>query len=454
MSPQITWRNGGPLMLPGNVVGGSAKCCCDNPPPPDCLCPDFCSYKLKITSPISLATDFTCTASKKELYFGTGNQDPTPHPITLPGFATSRDVAYAVTEVYSRGLSQPLVVGRMEYEGDVNDYIGTGLLGYGINAYYRVRYQLRITCNKPSSTQAAAYSARLSRFIVCEARLGSGYSTRVQRLTSEYVDLPFTRYCARNDKRWCDIPYFYRGLQFAFLDQQSIALPNNNISWTQVYPPSLIDTSNGALGGILLSTVDDLYDHCTAAPVTFAIAARSSCKAVPCEPLPIDGLVVRFGGFDFTIGTPGLQSASNDPYLDTYEYVGGEGTAASPHLFTFTRYDLASSNFLYEMQNLELWTAQDTSVTPPVDRWYLLQTTDCFVRDQNNAVTDWSFDQWTGHFECYDAECDSVDVSSGQGVPLDEPFTERDPGHPIVISGSGCEPPPLKTFRIRQTCGG
>lgn len=456
MSPQITWRNGGPLMLPGNVVGGSAKCCCENPPPPDCLCPDFCSYKLKITSPISLATDFTCTQSLKALHLGAVvNQNPTPHPLTLPGFTKGSETCLARPELYVVGQGAPLIRGRIEYNGTFSKYVVIdNSYSYSILASYTVRYELRVTCSKPSSIQAAAYNVRLTRLISCEARPMGLWDPRVLRQSSVYVDLPLTRYCARNDNAWCRIPYSYRGLQFAFLNQQSIELPGNSISWTNEFQPLLIDTSYGAFGGLMRDAVDTMYDHCIAAPVTFSIAARSSCKAVPCEPLSIDGLVVRFGGFDFTIGTPNVQSASNDPYLDVFEYFGGAGTAASPHLFTFTRYDLASSNFVYEMQNLELWTAQDTSVTPPVDRWYLLQTTDCFVRDQNNAVLDWSFDKWTGHFECYDAECDSVDVASGQAVPLDEPSMERDPGHPIVISGNGCEPPPLKTFSIRQACGG
>lgn len=54
MSPDIRWRNGGPLMI-GGQVGGSENCCCENPPPPSCNCIGICVHSIGVDAPAQVS---------------------------------------------------------------------------------------------------------------------------------------------------------------------------------------------------------------------------------------------------------------------------------------------------------------------------------------------------------------------------------------------------------------
>lgn len=449
MSPDIRWRNGGPLMLPGGVVGGSEKCCCDNPPPPACVCPDFCSYFIEVVEPCAsiknqpkpcgnYESSDTSSSSTTDIPAPDGSfqlvTDANPVQFLDPPSCDNSVRFYGGTETSARYIEA--------VSSRVATFIETGVFDPRVFRAV-VGSSLRIACYN------GIYNIRLGFYLsAMRARLlGYGapftellFSIQKTYFTDEQDPSAVSTYCARLRSRACDLdPVDRPWLQYRFLNTPIAVTASSET--TSLGPYNFSSSLVNSYGGWAQSILDAV------APVKFSVTSRPSCYSNSCSCNPLDGRVILFGAFVFTLGTPSTSYAT-DAFVDTYEYAGGLGNALEPYVFVFTRYDL-NQQFLYELQNIELWCDADNSSSPVVNRWYVIHTTDCFARDENNALTGWSFDRWTGHFTCYDPDGNEDTAADGEGVPMGPPDMLRDPDHPVIIQGDGCEPPALKTFRFR-----
>jgi hypothetical protein len=454
MSPTIRSVDGKPLMI-GGLVAGADECCCGNPPPL-CQCPqDWCQYAIEITSPasITLSAGNQCAGDYQQKVVGPpsmspavspyGGLDPCEEPGGEPYCIDSSTVQVYNASPGMWGLTAIAFSRAARFkDGSPPVYPRAGV-------YAQVSLEARVRCDSADgSGDGFGFFLDIRREIAVENFLFDG-STYCFYFEGKYKTVKLPSSCPAVGERFCG-------------DNPSYASTRvSQISTPVEFTLSLDTTSFGDYESTVTSArntgdCSDLFDAVIGEgfSATFRITSRPNCNPVGCDCTEdISGLKVFWYRADFILYTPQSWSYSgNDPFIELYEYYGGNGTAGTPYEFRYERYD-ATINYLYEKQEAYLWCAMDDTVDPPVNRWYVRQQATCYTRDPDTfALLASTLDSWIGHLDCYEAgQCDPI--NEGDIIPWGTPEMEREPGFPVDTLGVGCEPPTLKQFgNIRTTC--
>lgn len=433
MSPQITWRNGGPLMLPGNVVGGSEKCCCDNPPPPYCRkCLDRCSYGVAVVSPESLSTN---------VFFGCGNWTGEMSVV----------VPFMFEELLPPGyINNPFATDPNVSRSFISDI--------GAQVYHKRKvYTSGIACNDNILPQSILWlDAGIVADILCDPFSETPFSLQIRSFASVSIlgafgagefgcrgvwswsgeaVFPLASYKSREPRRTCD------DYQYCIILLQTPIEITADGETTSLGPYSSTNTYTHPDPAFMNGYVEGIGEALRAAlTATFRITSRPSCKPVACNcATSLTGLKVMFEGKEFVMGTEATVSESG-AYLETW-------THDAPGTFRYRKNDL-SNNETYVEKEVEVYCQTDNAVSPPVDRWYAAFINWC--KDEANYATTYNEDYFIGYFECEPAS-DCEPFSAETSIPLGSPIdVERVDGWP---QGSGCTVPGPATITLSQDCG-
>ena len=263
-------------------------------------------------------------------------------------------------------------------------------------------------------------------------------------------------FCQYNDKRSCGPPasismppdgfkYINTPLTLE-LSRSSVSV---NGSAQSLDPEDSFSFANpGYEPSATAAFVSELADAFT---TTFRITSRPTCKTVPADcdvPIGEGNTRVFWGGAtpEFVLGTPELASTTDPVTNDLlyHEHQGGSGTAVYPYKFFFQRTDNPPENLL-EQQYVDLYCDTDATVSPYVQRWYV-------VHETFKYCGGFTWDKWAGTIDTYGAPEDCGNISAGDPIPIGEPTMERSSGYPQLSAGGCGDPAPRIRFEIQAPC--
>lgn len=432
MSPNITWKGDGPLMV-GGLIGGSDKCCCENPPPPDCYCPDHCSYYVEILSP-EIVSVKSPTLSCPIYYSNLSNEVSQPEWLFagieyLPGWSVC---GYPYAQPSVRGVA----LAGVQAEVSFNAYFCNPNVSFD---YVEVSGSAQITLACYEYGGAFSGTPQIDVSYIINARryvTPPGYFYGIHHshafITSGATVFPQT-YCQYNDKRSCGAPAY-------------VSMPPNGFKYIETPFDVLIERDSATLNGEetalrknqaaldAFGSAEQLGEFIEAISgvfsATFRITSRPSCATTDCScSASLAGTTMSFNGETFTIGNE--PNPTRGVTTQTWLFTDG----ATPSI-TYEVYDATFTQIQVRII-AELFCSSDEEdpniPTGGQPTWWLIAYSDCFTWE-NGVVTEATRDTWLGPYACYE-HC-------GEFLPFGSPYPYlRIDSETATPSVGPCDPP-------------
>lgn len=469
MSPDITWRNGGPLMV-GGQIGGSERCCCESPPPPGCGCPDFCAYQIAIVSPTdrAVASGFDCFSSYATTYSLNSHIDSvldSVEGVSCPPEMQIFAPCGGTGNAWSAALANPGVVqlfADATFGTSKHSFLPSGERSV-VSAV--VRITVRVSCGNadgmvydPSKSAPYGIDMAIIRDIFINQTLyggeasgsnsGAVYAYQYFSQAVKHIDIG-QESCTAAGAQSCGVFASTRSrvLKISLPPDFSVSPSTTSLG---AYDSVEVVGQSGPVPSAVVDAVGALPDL-----ATFRITSRPACNDIPadCE-VPIEGRVVYFprdgvAVYAYEFGTPKTDVYDFGAWEFAHDGVAN-GTAESPYVFNAKKFAENPAGFILEEHNLEVFCALDDTVTPPVSRWYVREFVYCTPEFGRQTT-----DQWISEIPSYpeparDVPCEGV--NAGDPVPVGSPSYQRVDGYPIVDFGDPCDPPPPIGLQITDGC--
>ena len=452
----ITWKDGGPLMTAGGLIGGSPACCCENPPPPVCVCPDMCSYFMAVLSPEEVAVKsppIICGSAlvveKRERV----NGHPFPGDLGF-GFEPYEELDVVAMQdridsvaanlsgfgslagvVYKRGQW------RREFEVD-----GVGLVEE--YAILEMAISAIVRCS-------AADSAYMADVIVSAAFRVSGFSDAKggrdspikTYYSSKQITVPLPSFClySGRDHKTC--------LDQTIVPQDGLRLLESpvEISVSEATATILGDehelvgfggwSGDGEISPLVESAIADFSAE-------FRITSRRTCVSAPCSCSAAYGTEWTFSdgtrSKTFTHGIDDVEWGGS-PYYFSWDGVG----YMVLEIFDPEDYVTGLGGLVIERHTVQI----SCETIDDVSTWMASVFSQCIQYNNVPQITHETYDEWAGVFECVPG-CEDEHRAAGDPV-LDGDLVDVEYlGRSTAVGTTECTPPPRIAISVKQiaTC--
>lgn len=354
MTLSLLVNNGRLTLAASGKLPKTTDCCCDTPPKL-CLCPDLCVYKLAMTSPTTISTQFTCdpVSGTFGLYSGVSL-----HPLSFTGWTLEPPLCTHGTgtnffESFGNGdgeYTEAIVLRTLGYFSGTILHQGTffkcfddfvsfqGATYVGAFSRYSVQLEFKADCRYNAKTRSNGFFVYHGRRDIAVSvtpvpALGQGllspiYSkTLIQQITDE---IPLASSCKPyNKKKFCIEPPDNIKHELVYLNGDvSIEVPSFFTDFTTVFSET-IDQSFGWPNNLISTAASSLNNHCESASASFTISSRQTCANECC--CKADGTIIELQPGEECDGTGAAKPAETCDFygvLMTITVDGVSGTAS------------------------------------------------------------------------------------------------------------------------------